>query len=64
MFLRLSDHIDVTGTFKQRKLGLAAEGFDPGRIAEPLYFTGTGEPRYRVLDAASLEAIASGRLRL
>ena len=64
VFLRLSDHIDVTGTFKQRKLGLAAEGFDPGRIAEPLYFTGTGEPRYRVLDAASLEAIGSGRLRL
>ena len=64
VFLRLSDHIDVTGTFKQRKLGLAAEGFDPDRIAEPLYYAGTGESRYRVLDAASLEAIASGHLRL
>ena len=64
VFLRVSDHIDVTGTFKQRKLGLAAEGFDPGRIAEPLYFACTGEPRYRVLDAPSREAIASGHLRL
>ena len=64
VFLRLSDHIDVTGTFKQRKLRLAAEGFDPGRIAEPLYYAGTGEPRYRVLDTASLAAIASGHLRL
>ncbi len=64
VFLRLSDQIDVTGTFKQRKLGLAAEGFDPCRIAEPLYVAGSGETRYRVLDAASLEAIASGDLRL
>ena len=64
VFLRLSDRIDVTGTFKQRKLGLAAEGFDPGRIAEPLYVAGAGEPRYRVLDAPSHEAIASGHLRL
>ena len=64
VFLRVSDHIDVTGTFKQRKLGLAAEGFDPGRIAEPLYFTAAGEPGYRIIDAPSLAAMASGQLRL
>ncbi len=64
VFLRLSDHIDVTGTFKQRKLGLAAEGFDPGCVAEPLYFTVTGAPHYGVLDASSLATIASGQLRL
>ncbi len=64
VFLRFSDHIDVTGTFKQRKLGLAAEGFDPGCIVEPLYFTGSGETRYDVLDASSLATIMSGQLRL
>ena len=64
VFLRLSDQIDVTGTFKQRKLGLAAEGFDPHRIAEPLYFAGPEEPRYRLLDTPSLKAIVSGNLRL
>ena len=64
VFLRVSDHIAVTGTFKQRKLDLAAEGFDPGRIAEPLYFTAAGEPLYRVIDASTFAAIASGHLRL
>ena len=54
----------MTGTFKQRKFGLAAEGFDLGLIFEPLYFTAAGEPGYRVLDASSFDAVTSGHLRL
>ena len=38
VFLRLQPQIDVTGTFKQRKVELVREGFDPSAIADPLYW--------------------------
>ena len=63
-FLRLQDGLDVTGTFKQRKRALVADGFDTGRIADPLFVSAAGEPRYRVLDAALADAIVAGALRL
>jgi hypothetical protein len=47
-FVRVVPAIDVTGTQKQRKVGLADEGYDPGRIRDPLYVrddeTGTYAP--------------------
>ena len=30
--------METTGTFKQRKVDLVAEGFDPAKIKAPLYF--------------------------
>src|ERR1700742_39686 len=38
VFLRLQPQIDVTGTFKQRKVDLVREGFDPSTISDPLYW--------------------------
>ena len=38
IFLRLRREIEVTGTFKQRKVDLVKEGFDPGRIPDPIYW--------------------------
>jgi fatty-acyl-CoA synthase len=37
VFLRIGKGIDVTATFKQRKLNLMAEGFDPKRVHDPVY---------------------------
>ncbi|HEY7853270.1 MAG TPA: long-chain-acyl-CoA synthetase [Caulobacteraceae bacterium] len=42
LFLRLSSALAVTGTFKPRKLDLVADGFDPRKIAAPLYFHDRG----------------------
>ena len=28
----------MTGTFKQQKVDLVREGFDPGGISDPIYF--------------------------
>jgi len=64
VFLRLSQHLDVTGTFKQRKLGLVAEGFDPGVVADPLFVAAAGDDRYRPLEPSAFAAIASGAMRL
>ena len=38
LFLRLQPQMEVTGTFKYRKMDLVADGYDPGKIKGPLYF--------------------------
>ncbi|CAK1603333.1 unnamed protein product [Parnassius mnemosyne] len=38
LFLRLMDDIEITGTFKLKKLQYQKEGFDPDVIKDPLYF--------------------------
>src|SRR5512132_2827617 len=38
VFLRIRKDNDVTSTFKQKKINLVKEAFDPGRIADPVYF--------------------------
>jgi fatty-acyl-CoA synthase len=38
LFLRLTDSLAVTGTFKPRKMDLMAAGFDPAKCDGPLYF--------------------------
>jgi len=62
VFLRLTGEIGRTETFKQKKAALAAEGFDPARIRDPLLVA--VESAYRTLDAALLAEIGAGRLRL
>jgi fatty-acyl-CoA synthase len=37
LFVRLVPALELTGTFRQRKQELAAVGWDPGSIADPLY---------------------------
>ncbi len=37
VFLRLSRAADLTATFKLRKIDLQRDGYDPARVAEPLY---------------------------
>jgi len=38
LFVRITDALAVTGTFKPRKMALIAAGFDPTKCAGPLYF--------------------------
>jgi len=61
VFLRLQPEIDITGTFKQKKTDLVAEGFDPATIRDPLYVLEDG--RYVPLDAARYADIVAGRVR-
>jgi fatty-acyl-CoA synthase len=63
VFLRLQSHFEITGTFKYRKVDLVADGFDPGKINEPLYFRPAGEG-YRPLGAAEFAAIGRGEIRI
>jgi fatty-acyl-CoA synthase len=63
-FLRLRGSIDATSTFKQRKIDLVREGFDPAIVDDALYFDDVRAGRYVPLDASLFADIAAGRMRL
>jgi fatty-acyl-CoA synthase len=60
MFLRLQDHLEITGTFKPRKLDLVAEGFDPTPTGDPIYVEDRNAQAYVRMDAARYSAMAKG----
>jgi fatty-acyl-CoA synthase len=62
-FIRLQADIQTTGTFKYRKVDLAAEGFDPDRIRGPLYYRSASRG-YVKLTKAAYAKIVSGEARL
>jgi fatty-acyl-CoA synthase len=64
LFLRLRPEMEVTGTFKHRKVELVKEGFDPRATREPLYFADADKGRFVPLDAALFERIEVGEVRL
>ncbi len=64
VFLRLVRTLDVTGTFKPRKLELAREGYDVTQISDPLFFDDARSNAYVPLDRELYADIAAGRLRL
>ena len=62
VFLRRAASLAMTGTFKHRKNALARDGFDPARIADPLFADLGGA--YVPLDAALYARISSGLVRI
>jgi fatty-acyl-CoA synthase len=64
VFLRVRQDIDVTTTFKQKKIDLVKEGFDPGHTSDPIYFNDPQHKAFVRLDAALTDDIAAGRIRL
>jgi fatty-acyl-CoA synthase len=62
MFLRILPGIQVTGTFKYRKLDLVADGFDPAVVKDPLYVR--GEKGYQKLTRPLLAKLLSGEIRV
>ncbi len=62
VFLRIVDSLAITETFKQKKQGLALDGFNPYASGDVLHVDcGTG---YVLLDAALYTRISSGLMRL
>ena len=64
VFIRLQPEIEITGTFKQRKIDLVKEGFDPARIVLPLYWLDPATDRYEALNATVYADIINGRVNL
>ena len=63
LFVRIEDNLQMTGSYKYVKTGLKADGFDPEKIASPLYFL-SGEGTYIPLKSGVYEQICDGTIRL
>ena len=64
VFLRILPEMEITGTFKHRKVDLVREGFDPRQIPDAIYFRDPAAGRYVPLDAGLCDAILNGQARL
>ncbi len=64
LFLRICPEIEVTATFKPKKSDLIAEGFDPARTPDPIYFNDRGGKAFLRLDAGLYARILRGEVRL
>jgi fatty-acyl-CoA synthase len=63
VFVRILPALETTGTFKQRKLDLVADGFDPARIKGPLFYKEASKG-YVKLTKAGYAKIESGAAKL
>ncbi len=64
IFVRILPQMEITGTFKHRKVDLVREGFDPAKISDRLYFRDPEKGRYIPLDNSAFERIEAGQIRL
>ena len=63
VFVRLQPQIEVTGTFKYRKIDLVADGFDPTAIKHPLYMR-DNDKGYVKLTKALYGKVVAGAMRV
>lgn len=61
-FIRLLRKVDMTGTFKLKKIDLQKEGFNPNTIDDNLYYMTAGG-KYCKLDNDVYERILNGQVR-
>ena len=64
LFVRILPEMEITGTFKHRKVDLVREGYDPKRLSDPIHFLDPETREYVPLDAGLFERIESGGIRL
>ncbi|WP_428482652.1 long-chain-acyl-CoA synthetase [Pyruvatibacter mobilis] len=64
VFVRLQEEVEITGTFKHRKVELVKEGFDPEAISDPIFFFDPREKQFIRLTKDLYNDIQSGSLKL
>lgn len=64
LFHVFQDTIEITGTFKHRKVTLKEEGFNPSVINDALYFLDDKAEMYVPMTEDIYNAINSGTLKL
>ena len=64
VFLRIREEIDVTATFKQKKIDLVQQGFDPSIVKDPVYFNDPHRKAFVRMDAQLYAWIITGQVRL
>jgi fatty-acyl-CoA synthase len=64
LFVRIKSEIDVTGTFKQKKVDLVKEGFNPVATPDPIYFNDGASGAFVRLDAPLYEKLQTQQVRV
>jgi fatty-acyl-CoA synthase len=64
VFVRLLPAIEITGTFKQRKVELVNAGFDPDQVRDPLFWLNHASGKYEPLTRDVYAAVVSGEVKL
>jgi fatty-acyl-CoA synthase len=64
LFLRIRGEMDVTSTFKQKKIDFVVQGFDPGATADPIFFDDPAAKAFVRMDRALHDRIRDGGMRL
>jgi fatty-acyl-CoA synthase len=64
VFLRFKTEVEVTGTFKYRKVELVQEGFDPAKIVDPMFWMNPATKQYEPLTGDVYAQIQDGAVRL
>lgn len=63
LFVRLKRELEITGTFKQRKVDLVRDGFDPLHIKDEVYFSDAVQEAYVPLDSVLHQKISTKGFR-
>ncbi|XP_030620690.1 very long-chain acyl-CoA synthetase isoform X2 [Chanos chanos] len=63
-FIRIQNSLALTGTFKQMKVKLVEEGFNPATIQDPLYLLDEKEKCYQLLTQQAYDSILQGNIKL
>jgi fatty-acyl-CoA synthase len=64
LFLRVCGELAVTMTFKQKKIDLVGQGFDPASTSDAIYFDDPRVGAFLRVDAARYAQVVSGAVRL
>ena len=64
LFIRVQQDMEVTSTFKQTKLQLVNEGFNPANITDKLYYKEDVRKCYVPLDTELHQYITAGKSKL
>ena len=64
LFVRLLPEVELTGTFKLKKVQLRNEGFDINKVHDPLYVMDQGQKCYVPLTTDVYDEILSGNFHL
>ena len=62
-FIRITENMEVTGTFKLKKVDLQTQGFDPAQVQDQVYYRDDANRRFSLLDEQALARIKEGALR-
>jgi fatty-acyl-CoA synthase len=63
LFLRFKSEVEVTGTFKYRKVELVQEGFDPSAIGDDMFYMAQTTGKYEPLTPEVFAKIHAGDIR-